>query len=149
MLPYQGNDSQEREVDPIASLRPVEKERVIAEEQKREQDNLVVLPLKKQEPVALFNRSLLGYCVLILAIITFSGLFLSSRASYLYSVSRATEDLQKEMVVLSNQNDMLRIKVEEVTSLETITERALEMGFGLPEAHQIYEMPKLAERSIN
>lgn len=131
------------------SVRHIEEEFLIPIQEEINEGSLLILSLKKKKPDPLFNLRLLRYVVFVTAMLWGFGLFLSSRASYLYSVSRATEDLQKEMVVLSNQNDMLRIEVEEVTSMETITERALEMGFGLPQEHQIYEMPKLAERSIN
>jgi hypothetical protein len=112
-------------------------------------ENLIVFPKKREIVVPLFNFSLLRYVCTITAILMVSGLFLSTRASYLYSVSQGIEVLQREMVVLRNQNDLLKIEIAEVSSLENVEAHAAALGFAKPSQSQIYQLPNSARTTTD
>jgi hypothetical protein len=78
-----------------------------------------------------------------------TGLFLSTRASYLYSVSQGIENIQREMVVLRNQNDLLKIEIAEVSSLENVETHALALGFAKPSQNQIFQLPNTLRNTID
>ena len=104
-------------------------------------ENIIVFPRKRELVAPLFNFSLLRYVCTITAILMVSGLFLSARASYLYSVSQGIEGLQEEMVVLRNQNDLLKIEIAEVSSLENVEAHASALGFAKPSQNQLFQLP--------
>ena len=104
-------------------------------------ENVIVFPKKREIVAPLFNFSLLRYVCTITAILMISGLFLSMRASYLYSVSQGIEELQEQMVVLRNQNDLLKIEIAEVSSLENVEAQATVLGFAKPSQNQLFQLP--------
>lgn len=104
-------------------------------------ENVIIFPKKHELVAPLFNYSLLRYVCTITVLIMLTGLFLSTRASYLYSVSQGIEVLQREMVVLHNQNDLLKIEIAEVSSIENVEAHAVALGFAKPDQNQIYQLP--------
>jgi len=112
-------------------------------------ENLIVFPKKREIVAPLYNFSLLRYVCTITAILMVSGMLLSMRASYLYSVSQGIEVLQEEMIVLRNQNDLLKIEIAEVSSLENVEAHAATLGFAKPSQNQIYQLPNSVRTIID
>ena len=112
-------------------------------------ENVIIFPKKHELVAPLFNYSLLRYVCTITVLIMLTGLFLSTRASYLYSVSQGIENIQREMVVLRNQNDLLKIEIAEVSSLENVETHALSLGFAKPSQNQIFQLPNTLRNTID
>ncbi len=135
----------------MALARRVEEELLILQPEQltiplpKTKENIIILPRKHEIAVPLFNMSLLRYVCTLAAILMISGFVISARASYLYSVSQGMETIQKEMTVLRNQNDILKIHIAEASSLEKIENRAITLGFAKPSQTQIYEMPVIRQ----
>jgi len=108
-------------------------------------ENVIAFPHQKPKPIQeTVNTVLVKYIMLFICAFVLAGFISSTRSAYLYSISQAIEAGQSEITTLQNNNEMLRIKIYQASSLESIEQRAIGLGFHKPSMEQYLRLPNLA-----
>ncbi|HZW49867.1 MAG TPA: hypothetical protein VFF80_07045 [Bacillota bacterium] len=105
-------------------------------------ENLIAFPHQKPKPIQeTINTVLVKYIVLFICAFVLAGFISSTRSAYLYRISQAIETEQSEITTQQNNNEMLRIKIYQASSLENIELRAIGLGFHKPNMEQYLRLP--------
>ncbi|MCE5195822.1 MAG: hypothetical protein LLG09_01645 [Negativicutes bacterium] len=133
--------SAKRAIIEIPEIQPEE----LIEQQPLRKENVIAFPRQKPKPLPeTVNLPLARSIILFICAFVLAGFISSTRSAYLYSISQAIEAEQSEITTMQNQNEMLRIKIYQASSLETIEQRAIGLGFHKPGMDQYLKLPGLS-----
>ncbi len=128
----------------IIEIPEIQQEELI-DQQPFRKENVIAFPQQKPKPLQeTVNLPLAKSIILFICAFVLAGFISSTRSAYLYSVSQAIEAEQSEITTLRNNNEMLRIKIYQASSLENIEQRAIGLGFHKPSMDQYLKLPSLS-----